>query len=165
MVRAAPVVVMALSPSREDVLKALEAFAACGLFRPHRSTCDRVVANRPPSLSRFRSTRNFFFSARTWNLSAHRPMAIRFSPPSRRTRPVHIEIAPEELARRAQELGEHAKLVRLAPDGSDVPEVAQICPRPPEESECLRVQLSGRNNRNTRALSRGVGRIKTIDPS
>src|SRR5262249_52915609 len=49
--------------------------------------------------------------------------------------PGRIEIRPGELARRGQELGEHAKLVRLAPDGSDVPEGAQIRPRPPEEGE------------------------------
>jgi hypothetical protein len=49
--------------------------------------------------------------------------------------PVHIGIAPQELVRRAQELGEHGRLVRLAPDGSDLPEVADVPPRPAEDAE------------------------------
>ena len=54
--------------------------------------------------------------------------------------PVHIGIAPDELAQRIRDLGEYAELVRLGPDGSELPKDAErerVQPRDDEWTPAL----------------------------
>jgi hypothetical protein len=49
--------------------------------------------------------------------------------------PVHIGIAPDDLAQRMRDLGEYAQLVRLAPDGSPLPQDAELAQMQPRDDE------------------------------
>ncbi len=49
--------------------------------------------------------------------------------------PVHVEIAPDDLAERARSLGEYAQIIRLAADGSDLVGNAEFPAPPPREDQ------------------------------
>jgi hypothetical protein len=72
----------------------------------------------------------FEVAVRYYKASDRRPCLTDFLP-----WPVHIEMPPDDLAKSVYELGEHAEIIRLAPDGTSLPRDEKIAPRRARDEE------------------------------